>query len=65
MAGDNVYHCIGRGRPRTDSLAKVTGAAQFTADIPVHRCLVAKIHRSPHAHARILSIDTERAKALP
>ncbi|NLN59609.1 MAG: molybdopterin-dependent oxidoreductase [Deltaproteobacteria bacterium] len=65
MAGDNVYHCIGRGRPRTDSLAKVTGAAQFTADIPVHRCLVGKILRSPHAHARILSIDTQRAKALP
>ena len=65
MPRDNTYHCIGRGMPRTDSLAKVTGTAQFTADIPAHRCLVGKILRSPHAHARILSIDTRKAVTLP
>ncbi|MBN1548963.1 MAG: molybdopterin-dependent oxidoreductase [Syntrophaceae bacterium] len=62
---ERPYHSIGRSMPRTDSLAKVTGRSLFTADIPVTRCLVGKILRSPHAHARIISIDTKKAEALP
>ena len=65
MAEKNEYRYIGRNTPRTDGLAKVTGSALFSADIPVPRCLTGKILRSPHAHARILSIDTKKAEALP
>jgi 4-hydroxybenzoyl-CoA reductase alpha subunit len=61
---ERPYRSIGRGMPRTDSLAKVTGTSWFTADIPATRCLVGKILRSPHAHARIISINTKKAEAL-
>lgn len=65
MIKKDGYKVIGRDRPRTDSQAKVTGSALFCADIPASRCLVGKILRSPHAHARILAIDTKKAEALP
>jgi CO/xanthine dehydrogenase Mo-binding subunit len=43
---------------------KVTGQAKYGADIHMAGMLHGKILRSPHAHARILSIDTSRAEAL-
>ena len=62
MAG---YKVVGKRVPRTDSVPKATGAARFTADISLPRMLYGKILRSPHPHARILSIDTSRAERLP
>jgi len=59
------YTVVGTRMRRTDSLAKVTGQAQYTADLNLPRMLRAKILRSPHPHARILNIDTSRAKDLP
>ena len=56
---------IGRGAPRVDGIAKVTGTALYADDLRLPRMLVGKILRSPHAHARVLSIDTSRAEALP
>ncbi|MEW6138196.1 MAG: xanthine dehydrogenase family protein molybdopterin-binding subunit [Thermodesulfobacteriota bacterium] len=55
---------IGKSVPRVDSHAKATGEAVFTADLQLPRMLVAKVLRSPYPHARILNIDTTRAKAL-
>jgi CO/xanthine dehydrogenase Mo-binding subunit len=51
--------------PRADAPAKVTGTARYTADVRLPGMLHAKVLRSPHAHARLLSIDSSRARALP
>jgi CO/xanthine dehydrogenase Mo-binding subunit len=56
---------IGKGINRHDSYEKVTGSAVYTGDITLPGMLYAKFKKSPHAHARIVSIDTSRAKALP
>ncbi|MFN0039032.1 MAG: xanthine dehydrogenase family protein molybdopterin-binding subunit, partial [Burkholderiales bacterium] len=49
---------------RPDGVDKVTGRAKFGADMHVANMLIGKVLRSPHAHARIKSIDVSRAKAL-
>jgi len=59
------HKVIGKGVVRADYLAKVTGQAVFTADIKLPGMLVAKVLRSPHAHARILNIDGSRALRVP
>jgi CO/xanthine dehydrogenase Mo-binding subunit len=48
-----------------DGPDKVTGAARYTFDVSLPGMLHAKVLRSPHAHARIRSIDTTRAEAFP
>jgi CO/xanthine dehydrogenase Mo-binding subunit len=50
---------------RDEGPAKVTGAARYTADVPLRGALWAKCLRSPHPHARILRIDASRAQRLP
>jgi xanthine dehydrogenase molybdenum-binding subunit len=50
---------------RHDGFDKVTGRARYGADLSMPRMLHGKILRSPHAHARIKSIDTRKAEALP
>src|SRR5947208_3444677 len=49
---------------RIDGVEKVTGGATFAADITRQGMLYAKVLRSPYPHARILSIDASRARAL-
>jgi len=56
---------VGKRVPRRDALAKVTGAATYTPDLYLPGMLIAKVLRSPHPHARIRSIDTSKAQALP
>lgn len=57
---------IGESKPRVDARQKVTGAATYADDIPFGNSLLhARIVRSPHPHARIISIDTSKAEALP
>ncbi len=56
---------VGVAIPRPDGPEKVTGRVQYVADIQAKGLLHAKLLRSPHAHARIISIDTSAAKALP
>ena len=56
---------VGVSIPRPDGPEKVTGRVQYVADIQPKGLLHAKLLRSPHAHARIISIDTSAAKALP
>ena len=59
------YKVIGTRPVRHDGVDKVTGRAKYGADINLAGMLHGKILRSPHAHARIRSIDTSRAEALP
>ena len=59
------YRVVGKRPIRHDGLDKVTGAARFGADIHLPGALHGKVLRSPHAHARIKSIDTRRAEAHP
>ncbi len=56
---------VGVSIPRPDGPEKVTGRVQYVADLQPKGLLHAKLLRSPHAHARIRSIDTSAAKALP
>ena len=58
------FKVIGTRPPRPDGIEKVTGKAQYGADLNVANMLFAKILRSPHAHAKILSIDTSAAEKL-
>jgi CO/xanthine dehydrogenase Mo-binding subunit len=55
---------IGTRPVRQDGIEKVTGKAVFGADIRLPEMLYGAVLRSPHAHARILSIDTIQAEAL-
>ena len=56
---------VGTRPIRPDGVPKVTGMAQYGADYSLPGMLWAKILRSPHAHARIRSIDVSRALELP
>ena len=55
---------VGKGVPRIDTMIKATGSAKFTNDITFPNMLYGKILRSPHPHARILNVDTEKARRL-
>ena len=55
---------VGQRVVRIDSQAKATGEARYTADLTLPRMLYSKVLRSPHAHARILHIDTSKAEKL-
>ena len=55
---------LGKSGPNLDAYERVTGLAKYTGDLELPGMLVARVLRSPHAHARIVSIDTSRAEAL-
>ena len=59
------YKVIGTRPVRHDGVDKVTGRAIYGADVQLSGMLQGWIVRSPHAHARIVSIDTSAAEALP
>ena len=59
------YNVVGKRPVRPDGVDKVTGRAQYGADVKLTGLLHAKVLRSPHPHARIRSIDTSKAEALP
>ncbi len=56
---------VGADIPRVDGLEKVTGAAQYTADLKFPRLLHVAVVRSPHPHARVLDVKTARAERMP
>jgi CO/xanthine dehydrogenase Mo-binding subunit len=58
------YKWVGTRPIRPDGVPKVTGRAMYGADLAYPGTLYGKVVRSPHAHARIRSINTEKAKAL-
>jgi 4-hydroxybenzoyl-CoA reductase alpha subunit len=59
------FDVIGSRAPRKDAPAKATGAAQYVEDQRFQGELAGALLQSPHAHARVKSIDTTKAKALP
>jgi 4-hydroxybenzoyl-CoA reductase alpha subunit len=61
----DTFHVVGQPQRKVDGLAKSTGQALYTDDITLPRMLHCKLLRSPHAHARILSIDAAEALAMP
>jgi carbon-monoxide dehydrogenase large subunit len=66
VVSETVPNPVGESKPRLDAREKVTGAAIFGDDIQFGNALLhARILRSPHPHARIISIDTRPAEALP
>ena len=56
---------VGTRPERMDAKDKVTGHALYGTDINLPGLLHGRVLRSPHAHARIVSIDTSKAEALP
>ena len=56
---------VGTNPVKHDGLDKVLGRAKFGADVYLPGMLYGKIVRSPHAHAKIKSIDISEAKKLP
>jgi CO/xanthine dehydrogenase Mo-binding subunit len=56
---------VGTRPVRPDGVDKVTGRAMFGADMVMPGMLWGKVKRSPHAHARIVSIDASKALKLP
>ncbi len=65
LSTDKELKWVGTRPLRPDGVDKVTGRAKFGADLYLPGMLVGKVLRSPHAHARINSIDTSKAEALP
>lgn len=59
-----AYQVVGKSIPRVDAKSKALGEARYTGDITLPGMLWGKLLRSPHPHARILSIDTSWAKAV-
>src|SRR5690242_6042782 len=63
--GTNGHGYVGTRTIRPDGVDKVTGRARFGADFSLPGQLIGRVLRSPHPHARIVSIDTRKAEALP
>ncbi len=59
------FQVVGHPRRRVDGRAKVTGKTVYADDIVMPRMVWMKLLRSPHPHAKILSIDPSRALAHP
>ncbi len=58
------YQTVGKPEKKVDAIKLVQGKPAFTADLEPRGMLHAKVLRSPHAHARIKSIDASKARAL-
>ena len=55
---------IEKSVPRRDLPAKLTGEAKYAADVQLPKMLVGKILRSPHPHAKIVSVDTSDVESM-
>ncbi len=65
METNNKYKYIGKSERNVNGREKVTGTAKYCSDMELPRMLYGKVKRSPYPHARIISIDTSKAKELP
>src|SRR3954452_21652440 len=59
------FSVIGKRNPKIEAYAKASGQTKYAGDLKLPRMAWARLLRSPHPHARILSIDTSRAEAYP
>lgn len=64
-AVDEPMEVVSRSVPPQEVVAKVTGRGKYTDDYRFEGMLYARTLRSPHPHAKVLAIRTEKAKALP
>jgi CO/xanthine dehydrogenase Mo-binding subunit len=62
---EREFTVVGKEIDRVDGFEKCTGEALYSGDIKIEGMLYAKILRSPHAHARILGVNTDAAERLP
>jgi CO/xanthine dehydrogenase Mo-binding subunit len=62
---EKEFTVVGKKISRIDAYERVTGQAQYTGDIQLPNMLYARLLRSPHPHAKIVSIDTSKAEKLP
>ncbi len=60
-----AWQQVGKPETKVDAVKLVQGKPAFAADIEMRGLLYAKVLHSPHAHARIKSIDASKARALP
>ncbi len=58
------FSVIGKPLPKVDAMAKCVGETRYADDLSLPRTIYAKLLRSPHPHARLRSISTERAASL-
>ncbi len=65
MTDKGAFSVVGQPLPKIDAWGKVTGQTRYADDLTLPRMAFGRLLRSPHAHARITSIDTSRARALP
>lgn len=65
LKSKTVGTILGEEIPRRDALAKATGTTLFADDIVIDNCTYMKVVRSPHHHAKIISIDKAGALAIP
>jgi xanthine dehydrogenase molybdenum-binding subunit len=61
----SALNVVGHDTSRIDAVERVSGRAKYTGDVSLPGMLFARVLRSPHPHARIRSIDTSKARALP
>lgn len=59
------HRVVGNRTVRIDAVEKATGRGRYAPDLTFDNLLHAKLLRSPHPHARVLSIDSARAEKLP
>ena len=59
------FNVLGKNHVRVDALDKVTGHATYAGDVYLPEMLMCKVLTSPRSRARIVSIDTSEAEALP
>ena len=64
ITGKQNYQFLGRDFPRKDGVARVTGKEIYPSDLFLPGMLYGKVLRSPHAHARIRSIDCSEAEKM-
>jgi 4-hydroxybenzoyl-CoA reductase alpha subunit len=59
------FSVVGKPLIKPDAFPKVSGQTRFADDLSLPRMVYGRILRSPHPHARLLHVDTARARALP
>ena len=59
------FNLVGKARRRVDGRAKVTGRTVFADDLVLPRMAFCKLIRSPHPHAKVLSVDGSEAMKIP
>ena len=65
VLSNQEFNVVGSRPIRHDGADKVTGRARYSADLQLPGMLYGKVLRSPHAHARIKNINTNKAKEIP